>query len=189
MYTSSLVHVPIINGKKNPKVFLTRSENEEDVTNFSVTPCVMVLLADDPAPAAFSFERLDTSDISSQSREPVEVAKSWPCSTGVNLLVNLLFHFSSVPHPAWFSSRAGWISTSSIARFPPGLFHSLFQPFRRNFVPFLVPSSFGPFLTIGFLCFFGIHFLEISLILVNWTCLDTSTTLIAFYHFYCLITD
>ena len=87
----------------------------------------------------------------------MEVAKSWPCSMGVDSLVNLLFPLSSDPCPAWFSSRAGFyrISTSSIAAvssevvcflfpsIPPEIFfsflfraHSLF-PTKRSFIDFL----------------------------------------------------
>ena len=50
-------------------MFLTRSENEEDVTTLSVNQRVMVLSVGDPAAAAaaFSVEMSDSSDISSRS--------------------------------------------------------------------------------------------------------------------------
>ena len=82
-------------------MFLTRSENEEDVTNLSVTPRIMVLSVGDPAAAAaaaFSVKTSFSSDIFSQSG--VVVAKLWPCYTGVDSLVNLQFPFCFVPRPA-----------------------------------------------------------------------------------------
>ena len=72
--------------KVSQKVFFTLSENDEDVPGFSVTPSVMVLSVGDLVVATFSVEISDSSDISSRSRVPVEVAKSWPCSTGVDSL-------------------------------------------------------------------------------------------------------
>ena len=88
------VPVPMLNGKKFPKVFFTLSEKEEDVAGFSVTPY-----------------------ISSRSRVPVEVAKSWPYSTGLDSLANLLFPLPFGPCLARISSMAGsgWTSTSNIA--------------------------------------------------------------------------
>ena len=56
------------------KVFLTPSENEENVAAFFVIPCNMVLSVGEPATAGFY-----SSYISSRSRLPVEVTKSWPC--------------------------------------------------------------------------------------------------------------
>ena len=56
MSTSSLVSVILVNGKKILKMFLTFSENEEDVAVFSVTPCMILLSVGDPAVTAFSFE-------------------------------------------------------------------------------------------------------------------------------------
>ena len=111
------VPVHVVNRKKLPKLFFTISENDEDVAGFSVTLCTVVLSVDDLVVAKFSVEMSDTSDISSRSRVPVEVAKSWPCSTGVDSLANLLFPLSSGPCPSRFSSMAGsgWTSTSNIA--------------------------------------------------------------------------
>ena len=68
-----LYPLPIVNGKKLPKVFFTRSENEEEVAVFSVTPCIMVLPVGDLVVATFSVEISDSSDISSQSRVPVDL--------------------------------------------------------------------------------------------------------------------
>ena len=101
------VTAPMVNGKKFPKVFFTRSENEEDVTGFSVTPCIIMLSVVDLVVPTFSVEMSDSSDISFQSRVPVEVAKSWLRSTGVDSLANLLFPLPSGPCPSRFSSIAG----------------------------------------------------------------------------------
>ena len=70
--------------------------------------------------ATFSVEMSDSSDISSRSRVPVEVTKSWSCSTGVDSLANLLFPLPSGPYHSRFSSMAGsgWTSTSDIAFCP-----------------------------------------------------------------------
>ena len=57
-------------------MFLTLSENDEDVAGFYVMPTIMVLSVGDLVVATFSVEMSDSSDISSQSRVPVEVAKS-----------------------------------------------------------------------------------------------------------------
>ena len=69
----------MVNGKMFPKVFLILSENDEDVVCFSVPPAIMV----------FSVGDLLVATIS-RSNVPVEVAKSWPCSTGVDSLASLL---------------------------------------------------------------------------------------------------
>ena len=69
-----------------PKVFLLLSENDEDVVCFSVPPAIMVVCVGDLLVATISVEISDSSDISSRSNVPVEVAKSWPCSTGVDSL-------------------------------------------------------------------------------------------------------
>ena len=131
--TSSPVDVPVVKGKTFPKVFLSRSENEEDVAALSATPCIMVLSVGDPAAAAaaFSVEMSDSSDISSRSRVPLEVAKSWPCSTGIDSLVNFLFPFCCVPRHALFSSSMGLDGSllPALPLFSPKLFHSLFEPF------------------------------------------------------------
>ena len=105
-------------------MFFTLSENEEDVAGLSVTPCIMVLSMGDIVVAIFSVEMWDHSDISSPSRFPVDVAKSWPCSTGVDSLANLLFPLPSGPCPSRFSSMAGsgWTSTSSFALWPSEVF-------------------------------------------------------------------
>ena len=60
------------------------------------------------------------SSLTSRYRVPVEVAKSWPCSTGVNSLANLLFPLPSGQCPSRFSFMAGfgWTSTSNIAFCP-----------------------------------------------------------------------
>ena len=50
---------------------------------------VTVLSLGDLVVAKFSVEMSDSSDISSWSRVPVEVAKPWPCSTGVDSLATL----------------------------------------------------------------------------------------------------
>ena len=88
-----------------PRVFLTRFEKEEDVAAFSFTQCIKVLSVGEPHTADFSAEVSENSDISSRSRIPVEVGKSWPYSTEVFSLVNLVFPFNSLPRPARFSSR------------------------------------------------------------------------------------
>ena len=71
-------------------------------------PCIMLLSVGDLVVATFSVEMSDSFDISSRSRVPVEVAKSWPCPTGVDTLANLLFLFlPSGSCPSRFSSMAG----------------------------------------------------------------------------------
>ena len=84
--------------KKTPRVFLTRSKNEEDVDAF-LSPMHHGFVSE-PATAGLSVEMSDSSNISSGSRVPVEVAKSWPFSTVIDSLVNLLFPFPSFSHPA-----------------------------------------------------------------------------------------
>ena len=64
MSTSSPVTVPIVNGKKFPKVFFTLFENEDGVAPLSVTPCIMVLSVGKTAAAGFSVEMSDSYDIS-----------------------------------------------------------------------------------------------------------------------------
>ena len=93
------------------KGVLIFSENEEDVASLSVTPCIMVLSVSRPAAAGFSVEMLG------KSRVLAKGAKSWPCSKGVDSLVNRLLPSASVPRHARFSSRAGFkcISTCNIA--------------------------------------------------------------------------
>ena len=110
----------MVNGKKFRKVFFTLSENDEGVAGFSLTPTLMMLSVGDLVVATFSVEMSESSDISSRSRVPVEVAKSWPCSTGVDSLANLLFHLPSGPCPSLFSSMAGckWTSTFNLAFCP-----------------------------------------------------------------------
>ena len=83
--TSSTVSVPIGITKKFHKEFLTRSENEEDITTFYVNPRIMILSVDDPAAAAaFSAELSENFDISSRSRVPGEEAKLLPFSRSVD---------------------------------------------------------------------------------------------------------
>ena len=152
--------IPIVSGKKFPELFSTRSENKEDVAAFPVTRRIMVLSVGEPPTAGFSIEMSDLSDDSSRSSVLVEVAKSRPSSTGVDLLVNLLFPFPSVPDPARFSS--------ALPTFPFRLriaFDSLFQPIRlKNSFPSCSDSSWffqqkGSFT--DFLCFFDINFHEL----------------------------
>ena len=83
-------------------------------------PCIVVLSVGGLVVATFSVEMSESSEFSSQSRVQVEVAKSWPCSTGSDPLANFLFSIPSFPHPAPLSSKAGsgWISTSSVAFCP-----------------------------------------------------------------------
>ena len=60
----------------------------------------MMLSVGDFVVAIFSVEMSDSSDISSRSRFPVEVAKSWPYSTKVDSLVSSVsspFRSMSVP--------------------------------------------------------------------------------------------
>ena len=87
----------MVNGEKVPKVFFSLSENDEDVAGCSVTPSIVVLSVGDLVVAIFSVEMSDSSDISSRSQVPVEELKSWPCTIGVDLLVNLLFPLGSHP--------------------------------------------------------------------------------------------
>ena len=106
----------MVNGRLFPKVLFILSENDEDVGCFSVPPAIMVLSVGDILVATFSVEMLDSSDISSRSNVPVEVAKLWPCSTGVDSLASLL----SLPYgpcTSWFSFMAWsvWTSSSNIA--------------------------------------------------------------------------
>ena len=110
--------------KMFPKVFFTLSENDEDVAGFSVMPTIMVLSVGDLVVATFSVEMSDSSDISSRSRVPVEVAKSRACSTGVDSLANLLFHLPSGSCPSRSSSMAGskWTSTFNLAFCPSDYF-------------------------------------------------------------------
>ena len=130
----------MVSGKKFPEVFSTLSENKEDVAAFPVTRRIMVLSVGEPPTAGFSIEMSDLSDISSRSSVPVEVEKSRPSSTGVDLLVNLLFPFPSVPDPARISS--------ALPTFPFRLriaFDSLFQPFCLKIFYLLVPIFLGSF--------------------------------------------
>ena len=87
------------------KVFFTRSENEEDIAGFSATPCIIVLSVGDLVVATFSVEMSDSSEISLRSRFPVENAKSWPCSTGVDALANLQFPLPSIPRAGRMDGR------------------------------------------------------------------------------------
>ena len=114
----------MVNGKKFPKLFFTLSENEEVVPGFFVTPCIIVLSVGDLVAATFSVEMSGSADISSRSRVPVEVAKSWPYSTEVDSLANLLFPLPSGPCPSRLSSMAGsgWTYTSNIAFCPSEVF-------------------------------------------------------------------
>ena len=86
----------------------------------SVTLTIMVLSVGDHVVATFSVEMSDSSYIFSRSSVPVEVAKSWPCSTGVDSIASLLFPLPSGPCLYWFSSMSssGWTSTSNIAFCP-----------------------------------------------------------------------
>ena len=61
-----------------------------------------------------SAEILASSDISSLSNVPVDFAKSCPCSTGADSLVNLLFLAASVLCSSGPATLTGlwWISTS-----------------------------------------------------------------------------
>ena len=102
--SSSLVPTPMVNGKMYPKVFLTLSENDEDDACFSVTPAIMALSVGDLLVVTIAVEMSDSSDISSRSSVPVEVAKSWHCSTGVDSLASLLF--LSLPVHAFPDSHA-----------------------------------------------------------------------------------
>ena len=79
MSTSSPAPVPMVNGENFPKLFLTRSENEEDVAAFSVNPCIIALSINEPPIAGFSIEMSDSSDSSKRSKVPVEKAKTSPC--------------------------------------------------------------------------------------------------------------
>ena len=64
----------MVQEKTFPKVFLTSSQNEEEVTDFSDTPIAMVMSVGEPPTAGFSIERSDSSEIYSRSRVPLEVA-------------------------------------------------------------------------------------------------------------------
>ena len=64
----------------------------------------MVLSVGDLLVATVSIEMSDSSDISSRSSVPVEVAKSWPCSTGVDSLASLL----SLPFGPSFPGSHSW---------------------------------------------------------------------------------
>ena len=134
----------MVNKKKFPKVFFTHSENEYKNAAFSVTPCIMILSVGEPPTAGFLVELSSSSDISSRSKVPVEVAKPWPCSKEVHSLVYLLFSFPSLPHPARSSSRAGfgWISVSNFLFVFSGFLTPCFNPLSF-FQP--LPSLLGPF--------------------------------------------
>ena len=60
--------------------------------------CIKVFSVDEPPFAGVKMS--DSSDISSRSRVSVEVAKTWPCSTGVDSLVNLLLPVPYALRPA-----------------------------------------------------------------------------------------
>ena len=127
----------------------------------------MVFSVGDLLVATISVEMLDSSDISSRSSVPVEVAKSRPCYTGVDSLTSPL-SLPSGPCISWFSFMAwnGWTSTSSIA-------------FRSSedfwlLVSTILPETVSPLSVrarvilstkgsgIALLCFSGMNFLEIS---------------------------
>ena len=113
---------------------------------FFTLSSLIVLSLGDLVVVTFSVEMSDSSDISSRSRVPAEVAKSWPCSTGVYSRANLLFHLPSGACPSQFSSMAGtgWTSTSNITfRLSEDLDY-WFQPFR-NFLLSVGPSLCNPF--------------------------------------------
>ena len=99
-------------------MFFSLSENEEDVAGFSVTSCIIALSVGDLVVATFSVHLF--SDISSRSKVPVEVAKSWLCSTGVDSIANPLFRLPSGTCHARFSSitGSGLIPTSNSAFCP-----------------------------------------------------------------------
>ena len=122
----------MVHGKKFPKVFFTLSENHEYVTGFPVTPCIMVLFIGDLVVATLSVGMSDSSDISSRSRVPVEVARSWPCFTGVDSLANLCFLSLSVHVPPGSHSRQGLDESLllTLLFFLLRTFDSWFQPFR-----------------------------------------------------------
>ena len=136
----------MVNGNVIPKVFFTLSENDEDVACFSVTPAIMVLSVGDLLVATISVEMSDSSEISSRSSVPVEVAKSWPCSTGVDSLASLLSPPSG-PCISWFSFMvwSGWTSTSSIVFALLKTFDFWFQPFCLKPSPLFAPGSCAPF--------------------------------------------
>ena len=102
----------MVNGKMFPKVFLILSENDDDVVCFSVPPAIIVLYVGDLLVAAISVEMSDSSDISARSNVPVEVAKSWPCSTGVDSLASLL-PLPSSPCTSWLSFMAWSVLNST----------------------------------------------------------------------------
>ena len=102
----------MVNGKMFLKVFLILSENDEDVVCFSVPPAIIVLSVGDLLAPTFSVEMSDSSDTSSRSNVPVEVAKSWPCSTGVDSLASLL-PLPSSPCTSWLSFMAWSVLTST----------------------------------------------------------------------------
>ena len=84
----------MVNGKMFPKVFFILSENDEDLVCFSVTPAIMVLSVGD---------LLVTTCLATISVK-VEVAKPWPCSTGVDSLASFL----SLPPVHIFPGSHSW---------------------------------------------------------------------------------
>ena len=152
----------------------------------------MILTVGEPPTARFSIEMSSSSDISSRSRVPVEVAKPWPCSMEVYSLVHLLFSFPSLPHAARSSSGRGLdgylFPTFSFRLLR--LLDSLFQPWLL--ISTTSESSWS-FLqkdpSLIFFCFFGISFLEPSLSLGT---LDSSRLILTycfllFTHLICLL--
>ena len=119
MSTSSPVPVHIVNGKKFPEVLRKRGGG-----------CCFLCHPMHHDFVGFTVEMFGCSDIYSQSRVPVEVAQSRPCSTGLGSLVNLLFPFPSfhVPpdsHPELDSDRSVHPTTPFFLRRSTG---SLFPP-------------------------------------------------------------
>ena len=123
-----------------------------------------------PPTSGFSIQMSDTIGICFQSIVPVDVAKSWSCTTRVASLVNLIFHFPSVQfnvppdsHAAQDSNRSLLPTLSFYLRRP---FDSFFQLFRLKLSSLSCSEFFGRSTEGSFfdlLCFFGIKLLDVSL--------------------------
>ena len=129
----------------------------------------MVLSVGDLVVATFSVEMSDSSDFSSRSRVPVEVAKSWPCSTKLDSFANPIFSSHSLPFHVPSDSHLGQgLDGSLLLTLSFGLwrtFDSWFQQLCLKLSPYWWSVSVQSFPEKGrSLTFcFGMNFLEISL--------------------------
>ena len=81
-------------------MFLTFSENEDDVAAFSVTPCIMILSVGEPAAAGFSVEMSDSSHCPTSHYENVPL--DW------SAYFHISYIFLAKTGPLRIGSPPGW---------------------------------------------------------------------------------